>query len=70
MEQKSKSREYHTEEFVDIRVYIKTREMDGLKTNKKRAFDKSTLQTRYTKCCNSCVTLERKSNKKTRLFVH
>lgn len=49
MKQKSKSREYYTEEFVDIRVYLKAREMDGLKTNEKRAFDKSTLQTRHTK---------------------
>ena len=55
---------------MELGVYLKAREMDGLKTNEERAFDKSTLQTIYTKCCNSCVTLERKSNKKTRLFVH
>lgn len=55
---------------MELGVYIKAREMDSLKTNEKRAFDKSTLQTRHTKCCNSWVTQERKSNKKTRLFVH
>ena len=55
---------------MELGVYIKARETEGLKTNEKRAFDKSTLQTIYTKCCNSCVTLERKRNKETRLFVH
>lgn len=49
---------------MELGIYIKARETEGLKTNEERAFDKSTLQTTYTKCYNSCVTLERKRNKK------
>ena len=40
-----------------------------MKNKQNIAFDKSTLQYKHTKCCNTFETFQIKQNKKTQLFV-